>query len=164
MSYIDSDYEQHIRNIRGHIIDKCILLERLIDIYIATHFCGHWTQRTTELIELIIATNRMIWENKVQVFKILLERHKKAFLDTNPKLINIIIGIITHRNVFAHYMTMFGEESKDKFEKDKTITLVKFKNSVEYVTYTNDEIQKIYSDITDCIILLGEIVKPNDLE
>lgn len=163
MGYLNSDYDQQIKNIRGEIIDRSIFLERLIDIYIATYFCGNWTKKTSELLELIIATNRMIWENKIQVFKILLERHSPNFLVENPKIINGILGVIVHRNVFAHYIIHYGEKAKLKFDADKTITLIKFKNSVEYVTYSEIEIDKIISDIRDYTIAIGELVNINDV-
>lgn len=44
----------------------------------------------------------MIFENKVQVFKVLIEMHNKEFNHKNPKLFKQIIEAIEHRNILAH--------------------------------------------------------------
>jgi hypothetical protein len=78
---------------RGTIINETILLERLIDDYIASYFCGEDVKKI-ELVDLVISTNRMIFENKVQVFKYLVEHHDKELIKKNPDMINDILNVV----------------------------------------------------------------------
>jgi len=74
---------------RGVILNEVVMLERIIDEILANYFCGT-TPKKQELMELIICTNRMIFENKIQVLQVLLERHKPDFLKANPTIIKDI--------------------------------------------------------------------------
>ena len=62
------------------------MLERIIDDIIANYFCGQ-TKKKMELLELIISTNRMIFENKIQVLKFILKNNNQTFLKENEKSI-----------------------------------------------------------------------------
>ncbi len=63
---------------RGVIINQTIMLERIIDDTIANYFCGQ-TKKKMEILELIISTNRMTFENKMQVLKFILKTITQLF-------------------------------------------------------------------------------------
>jgi hypothetical protein len=127
---------------RGLIINETIMLERLIDDFIIEHFCKD-QEKQKELRELIIATNRMIFENKIQVLKVLLERHHKYVLEANPKLTSEILEkIIPERNVFAHYWLVTSAEIVEYLKEGKTV-FVKFKNTTEHLQYDDDKVREI---------------------
>ncbi len=127
---------------RGVIINEVVMLERIVDEILSNYFCGT-TPKKQELMELIICTNRMIFENKIQVLKVLLEKHKPDFLKANPTIINDIINkIIVERNIFAHYWLVTSKELSDFISKNQTV-FIKFKNTTEYIYYDDDKFETI---------------------
>ena len=146
---LDRDtYYKESRRIRGEIIERAIILERFVDWFIVSHFCTEYIKKI-ELLETVIATKRIIFENKVQVFKILLDKHYKNFDNENPSFANKLIKLIEERNVFAHYTLFSGEEQVSKFHENGTITFVKFNNSTEYIEYSKEKIEKIMDGLVD---------------
>jgi hypothetical protein len=135
---------------RGVIINEVVLLERVIDEILAYYFCGS-NPKKQELMELIICTNRMIFENKIQVLKVLLEKHKPDFLKNNPTIINDITQkIIVERNIFAHYWLVTSAELST-FVKAKQTVFIKFKNTTEYIYYDNNSFAAICEVIAKAI-------------
>jgi hypothetical protein len=132
---------------RGVIINETITLERIIDEILSHYFCG-LSPKKQELMELIICTNRMIFENKVQVLKVLLEKHKPLFLKSNPTLFtDITKTIIPERNIFAHYWLVTSAELSEFIKNNQTV-FIKFKNTTEYIYYDDTK----FSDITKTIV------------
>jgi len=142
---------------RGIFLSKAVILERAIDLYIAGHFCKE-EEKKSELLDLIIATKRMIFENKVQVFKVLGERHERGFLHNNPKLINDIISIIEHRNILAHYSQFSGGEALDKFVESGIITFVKFQNTRNFLEYKPEDLDIMEILATDCATKVIQLI------
>lgn len=135
---------------RGVILNETIMLERLIDEIIAHYFCGLSTKKQ-ELMELIICTNRMIFENKIQVLKVLLERHKPDFLKSNPTAINDITQkIIPERNIFAHYWLVTSSDMPDFLAKNQTV-FIKFKNTTEHIYYDDFSFSEVMTVIGNSI-------------
>jgi hypothetical protein len=100
-------------------------------------------------MELIIGTNRMVFENKVQVAKILLDN--KGFIASNPTIINDIIKkVIPERNIFAHYWLVTSEDLTNWVRDRKTI-FIKFKNTTEHIEYDDIKFGDIMKDIAKCI-------------
>lgn len=127
---------------RGVILNEVVMLERIVDEILANYFCGT-TPKKQEMMELIICTNRMIFENKIQVLKVLLEKHKPDFLKDNPTIIKDITDkIIPERNIFAHYWLVTTRELSDFISKNQ-IVFIKFKNTTEYVYYDDKKFKTI---------------------
>jgi len=144
---------------RGAIINETIMLERLIDDFIVNYFCTD-AKKKVELMELIIGTKRMIFENKVQVFKVLLDKHFPEILEKNKTLITDIVNIvIPARNVFAHYWLVTNEEMGEMATEGIT-QFVKFNNSTEYIHYSHAEFQRIMMTISDCIKIVNPLLTP----
>jgi hypothetical protein len=136
-----------VKRQRGELISSVVLLEKWIDLYISHHFCSG--KKVWELMELIVATNRITFENKLQVFKVLLERHDKSFLDENKSIIKDVIKIIEVRNVFAHYIMFSGKSAIEKYTTASVMTFVKFKNDTTYEEYSIKEVNKYIRQSTD---------------
>src|SRR5688572_29116737 len=83
---------------RGDFISLVVVLERMIEFYIAGHFCKS-KELKGELIDLIISTKRVTFESKIQILKVLFERHEKDFVDKNKNYHNNLVEIGEHRNV-----------------------------------------------------------------
>jgi hypothetical protein len=163
--YMEDDFQRNYENYstlafqrRGIIVNETILLERLIDYYIADHFCKD-DEKRAELMETIICTNRMIFENKIQVLKFLLEKHNKKVIDEHPKMIKDILEIIIpERNIFAHYWLVTTEEISGWVTTNKTV-FIKYKNATEYIEYDTEKVSKIVSLINKYIKVFMELQK-----
>jgi hypothetical protein len=135
---------------RGLVINETIFLERAIDDFISSYFCQD-SDKKRELMELIIYTNRMIFENKVQVLKFLLERHNPDVLKSSPTFINDILQkIIPERNIFAHYWLVTSTELTDYLKENKTV-VVRYKNTIDHLEYDDNRISELMALIGKCI-------------
>ena len=141
---------------RGAIINETIMLARLIDDILSHYFCG-LSPKKQELMELIICTNRMIFENKVQVLKVLLEKHNPLFLKSNHTLFTDIINIIIpERNIFAHYWLVTTAKMSEFIKNNQTV-FIKFKNTTEYLYYNENDVANIHTSINKSIRAFQEL-------
>jgi hypothetical protein len=127
--------------IRGHVLQRAVELESLIDIYIAEHFTKDEI-KIVELISLLLAP-RITLDNKAQVFIYLIDKYNPDFKKANPKYANVLKKIIEERNVFAHYPVDFSDEALAAYERDATIIFVKLKNSSEYKDAEGEKIASL---------------------
>lgn len=141
---------------RGVIINQTIMLERIIDDIIANYFCGQ-TKKKIELLELIISTNRMIFENKIQVLKFILKNNNIAFLTENEKAFSEILNlIIPERNIFAHYWLETSKKLSTYIKEQKTV-FIKFKDTTDFVEYDEIKFINIVNIITKNIHIFGKL-------
>jgi hypothetical protein len=145
---IRTQYLDDIRIIRGKIIEQAIYIERFIDYYIANYFCGD-KRKSFELIDIIISTNKITFDSKLEVFKTITEKYNNQFLINNPQLINRIRKIIQVRNVFAHHQAYLGDEALEKYEYQDVYTFIKFKNDTVVLEYSKIDIDNIYIECTE---------------
>jgi hypothetical protein len=148
---------------RGVILNECTLLEGFMDWGIASYFCSE-QKKQEELRELIISTNRMIFENKVQVAKFLIEKYKKHTLASHPSVFTDILNkIIPQRNIFAHYWLDINHHNFIKWAADKKTVFIKYKNTTESIEYDDKKVAEILELIKKCTITIVEtqaIVSP----
>ena len=141
---------------RGVIINQTIMLERIIDDIIANYFCGQ-TKKKMELLELIISTNRMIFENKMQILKFILKNNNPTFLKENEKAVSDILNIIIpERNIFAHYWLETSKKLTDYLKDQKTV-FIKFKDTTDYIEYDEAKFINIVKTISKNIHLFGKL-------
>lgn len=120
---------------RGMIINQTIMLERAIDEYLCLHFCKTQEQRT-ELMDLVFGTERMTFDLKKQIFKIISSRYHPNFSKENPIIHSDIKIIVETRNIFAHYLLDTTENGIKEFDQqDKIIGFIKFKNERVLIKY-----------------------------
>ena len=129
-----------VYHVRGLFINEFIVLERNIDLYLARTF------GKPNLINALhdwVFTDRIFFENKIQIFKLTIERCNPEFKSNNPQYFNDLLFLVQQRNIFAHYAFINDDASLKKFVKDKTLTFAKFKNDAEVFEYTQDKINKV---------------------
>jgi hypothetical protein len=113
---------------RGMILNQTIMLERAIDEYLCLHFCQTKIKRT-ELMDLIFGTERMSFDIKRNIFKILSNRYHTDFIKDNPTINSDIKQIVETRNIFAHYLLDSTENGIKEFAKGTgLIGFIKFNN------------------------------------
>jgi hypothetical protein len=153
-----SNYILKSTELRGRIIEQAITLERYMDYYIASHFCKDNNLRR-EFMSLIVSTDRITFESKRQVLKVLIETYNKDFSAANPKIFSDLIKIMENRNQLAHYMINPSEESQKKFTNNGTITFKKFKNDLQDVEYSKQHVEELSNLISHYTDKLKKIIE-----
>lgn len=115
---------------RGQIINDLIHLERLMDEFLSRHFCSD-TEKKKEFFELIIATERMSFSSKIQIFEFIFKKHHATLTTKFPKIFSDIKNLNDERNIVAHYLLDTSPNGKKVFEEAGIIGFVKFRNSTE---------------------------------
>lgn len=143
---------------RGIIINETIFLERLIDDYIANHFCK--TEDTkTEMKLLILCTDRITFGSKKEILQFLIETHNKETLKNHPKLFTDLTTILEQRNILAHYWLSTSQDSLDKIKINETVEYAKYKNKVSIISYDSKKIDTHLALIDKYITLFIALTK-----
>jgi hypothetical protein len=124
-------YMKDISFIRGSIINETIALERMIDIYLSNHF-SNTPDKAIELRDWVI-TDRIIFENKIQILRLVIDKHNIDFKKQNPTYFNDLIFIGEQRNIFAHYLIINDKESIELFNSTGDISFAKFKKDSQII-------------------------------
>jgi hypothetical protein len=132
-------YTEKAYKLRGEVINQTIQLERVMDAFIASHFCSDETKRT-ELMILILCTERITFENKRQVLKWIVENHEKGLIEVHAKLFKNLQEIGEFRNLLAH--TYLDIENFVDNVKSAKIALKKYKNQIDIIKLTEKEINE----------------------
>ena len=125
-------FQSIVETIRGRVIHACIDIEFMIDGYIAEHFCN--TQDKVDELASLILMPRVSWNDKVEIFSVLIEKYNKQFNTSYPDYKKDIIDLIEKRNQFAHFPSNNTIEGIRHFDKTGNIQFLKFKNFKEKVT------------------------------
>ena len=135
---------------RGIIIDETITLERIIDEYISKYYCSN-EESSKELMEMLLCTNKITFENKMQIFKVIIDKKKDDFNSRYPTFISDILHkIIPQRNIFAHYW-LDTREHLTEFLVDRKTVFIKYKNQTEYIEYDQFLFDKLTNTISKSI-------------
>jgi len=146
--------------IRGGIIDYSIKIERVMDYYIAHRFCKGDAGLTIGMMELMLSTNRIIFDEKRQIMEFLVDEYDPDYKKRNPTLFNDLERrIIPKRNFFAHQMLLSDEEAQQNF-----------KERIGFLVFKGNKRKKIWvakKEISELLNLLGKtylaLVKENQL-
>lgn len=150
-------------HLRGGVMGDLILIEKLIDGYIADHFCSSHLM-AKEMHLLILGDNRMSFESKKQVFQQIVIKHdlhwSKSYHsyrnDDRKKgrvpLFGDLDYVITKRNILAHcWLDTSVINEPLKAEK---LVFVRFKNDIEEFDFSEkmiEELNQILYTIADFI-------------
>jgi hypothetical protein len=146
---------------RGGILNGVIMLERIIDAYLACYFCNDPNKRD-ELNDLLFSASAgsgMNFEPKRVVFAILFQKHKKDFYKENKKFFDLISSCIKHRNVIAHYLLDTSPEAIAKFSIDKKLPFIKYKEVTENVYYSDSQLNDIAMEIEYCVSFANKLLE-----
>ena len=113
-------------DIRGRILQRAVEIESIINIYIAEHFTKD-KPKNEELICLILSP-RVTFENKIQIFKYLVDKYNPEFKESNKQYSKDLTVLCEERNVFAHYPVEFSQKALKNYVDHNVVTFVKLKN------------------------------------
>lgn len=141
---------------RGIIINETIYLERLIDEYLCRYFCPDEKKRT-DLLQLLMATERITLFNKIGLLKYLMERDNKPFCAKNKGIFTDLQTIAEERNLFAHNLLDTSLNGYKAYKKGKII-IIKFKNDVKPIEYDIYKIEKTVKQILKYVDVMQDLM------
>lgn len=118
--------------IRGMVINETIYLEKALEYFIATNYCGDTKARDRMVEELL--TNDVGFRAKVNAFLRIIKDKHKVWLSQNSEIPKNLEKIATDRNIMAHEVldtSLFGIQ---QYELNKNINFAKF-DKIERNTY-----------------------------
>jgi hypothetical protein len=153
------DHLNHGHYLRGLVINEFCGLESGLQRYIATYFLGDSDSRK-EFSNIIL--DRLTFEAKRTSLKTILDKKaiEKGFVKTknnkwpHAQFLDEIRRLNDHRNYFAHYLMTMPQTPTDK-----AIGLAEFRDNLKIITYTDDEIQKLLTDITTTYHAIEELIE-----
>lgn len=134
-------YVYQAANTRGVLINHIILLERLVDSYIAEYFCGVG-DKSIQLMDMILATRRTTFDGKMQVFKMILDKQFPKELNKHSEYAKSLQLVSNRRNQLAHFFLDHSPESIERFIKTGAFTLLKIDNVREPKIYDFEKIKE----------------------
>lgn len=156
------DLKNWIKNantIRGLVIARFCSLEYCIVDNLTTLFSDD-PQQEKDMLEVLI--ERMSFEEKRQALKQMLQRRNEVnntdLKNDYIQLMNEIQKLIVIRNRFAHYPTAKVFDLKSQY----VITLKKYKDGIDYLKFTQDDIDDLLNKISNAehklFILLTSLI------
>ena len=137
----NKEFANKVVLLRGEIISQVIVLERYIDIYLAYYFTHTDGAKFTEMLELILSSDKMSFDGKRQVFCFLLKKHEPTFIAKYSSISNDLIYILQQRNILAHYIFDLSDEAVR--ERPEIISFIKYKNATSLVDFDENKINNL---------------------
>lgn len=126
--------------IRGMVINESIYIEKALEYYIATHYCGDTPMRD-KMIENFL-TNDVQFKGKVNAFRRIVKTIDQAWLEKNNEILENLNRIIKDRNILAHEVLDTSAYGKQQYEMHKQINFTKF-DRVERSVFSEEYVKEI---------------------
>lgn len=146
-----------IAELRGSILNEVVYLERLMDEYLCRHFCSDKSKRL-DLLSFLMATDRITFDNKRGILKILMERDNKPFVLNNKSIFSDLETIMKERNFLAHTLFDSSLDGYNSFLKNE-FKFIRFKNSIERSVYNDTKMKNISRLIAKYIDIFTELLE-----
>jgi hypothetical protein len=143
--------------LRGQILSSTVMIERKIDEYLSTYFCGSISKKN-QLNELLFYTEKIALDMKRQIFVHLLKANNSPYISKNPEFLKYLEELVPHRNIFAHLEVI--DINDLPVEDRKKMVFKKYSNGLlKPKKYTVDDIVELqkklfYVDFSLDVILL----------
>lgn len=137
--------------LRGGILNGVILLERIIDSYLAAYFTADEVKRGELMSMLFAASNGMPMKQKTVLFKKLLKKNEETFFKENSEFFKDIDYVIEQRNIFAHYLIETGQSAIDDHISKRSLTFVKYLDKEMLIHYDLKTMDSIVFKVESCI-------------
>jgi hypothetical protein len=150
------NYMKKANMVRGDVINYTILLERVMDDFIATAFSDN-QERKIELIQTLISEGLM-YRSKVKIVLNLIKKHYPDNAERKKKFGSLktdLSAIADERNKFAHEV-LFIHLSKENMNRF-AICLQSFKDMDNVICYTLEDIVGVVERVQKYIDIITEI-------
>ena len=146
---------------RGKMLHYMSVLELVMNIYIANHFCGKDNDKISDMQVLILGDDRMSFKAKMDVFIFIAKKYDlkwyQSYQGIRKELKLDLIHAMEQRNVFAHRVAdnedgpLLGEKSS----KD-IVRYVSYKNSIGKEEYTEERFIELLTMVVDMSKFIAE--------
>lgn len=138
---------------RSEILHEVTFLEKIIDTYLANHFCNGISKRVEDMEFHVFGDNRISFDSKRQIFYEIAIKYDKAWYNSfkpmkKENLNNELSYIITERNKLAHLIIDTDSDIIDSDLPIDEVTLLRFLGNVKPSQFNHQ--------------LLGEIIQMID--
>jgi len=130
-----------VHMIRGTTIGEIVLIERFIDFYLSYIFAKD--KQCRENLTDWVFTERIAFAEKLQIFRLTIEKYNTKFKNDNPDYFKDITFLIEQRNIFAHYLLVNGDPEVKDYAKTGIVTFMKYKNDSKRIHYNRDMQDKL---------------------
>ena len=155
---IDGKYMANAAAIRGIITNGMTVLERIIDAYLAFHFCKT-AELSDEILLTVFSTKYITFESKRMIFNEITNKHHKKYKEENLQSIHARLKDFSeHRNNLAHFLLSATDEHIKHFYQSDEVTFLKFHNSVEFERYSAETANQIADNMHSFAERLNVIV------
>jgi len=149
-------------SMRGAIIARTIEVEMLIDKYLSYYFCENFS-RAEQLTELVLCSDRLSFNSKVEILLSLLKNNNEEFYNSNKIFVKKMLEIGPDRNVFAHSINLTHDDEGNVLDSD-VIGFERFKaGKIQSKFFTEDDIKSMKDDISFLILKLIDLIKSTKL-
>lgn len=146
--------------IRGLVINESIYIEKAIEYFIATHYCGETESRDLMVEELL--TNEVTFRTKILAFKNIITNNYVDWKYDNSEVIGNLERIARDRNILAHEVLDTSKFGTINFIVTRELNFAKF-NRIERNVFNDSyekEIREIIYNTSTKIMMLVPSFKP----
>jgi hypothetical protein len=146
---------------RGKMLHYMSMLELVMNIYIANHFCGKDNDKINDMQLLILGDDRMSFKSKMDVFIFIAKKYDSEWYKTYKGVGKELRVDLTHameqRNVFAHRVADNEDSPLSGQKLDKAIVrYVSYKNSIGTEEYGNEKFIALLTMVVDMSKFIAE--------
>lgn len=148
--------------IRGFVLEHSTYIEKLMEYYIATYYCGE-TDKRDDFIETMLS-NDVGFKAKMTTFCKIAKRNR-LLLSKNKGLLDKINKIHTYRNCLAHELLDTSEPAIEYYKSTKEICFTKLYVKNKRTRFSEsgmNELKELFEFVIEAIIPLldGFNIKP----
>jgi predicted nucleic-acid-binding protein len=151
------DFSDEISVTRGQIINRTVILETAMSVFLAKHFCKTKELRI-EIIETIFQTQKFTFDNKRDTMNAIINLHYADFSKDNPSFNKDIQYIAEQRNIFAHYPNRDSKSDIERYKNEQIFVLIKYKNATTFEEYDFAKIESLCQLINKTNGLLVDLI------
>lgn len=140
------EIEHYVAVFRGSFLNTMTFIERIIELFIANHFCKE--EKQIEFTDFLLGEKHISFDAKKSAFYQILEKHHKDLYDSKKDMLVLIEYVQPERNKIAHYMICLNDEAIEKFKVDKTFGLLQYYEKKQPIWFDVAKQTKISDSMT----------------
>jgi hypothetical protein len=130
---IVEELDHYVAVFRGIFLNRMTVIERIIEMVIANHFCHK--EKQVEFTDFLLGEKYISFDAKKSAFYQILAKHHKDYYKSKKAIFDMIDYVQPERNKIAHYMVCVTDEALERFKKDKTFGLLQYYEKKEPIWF-----------------------------
>ena len=142
--------------VRGIVIEGCIMIERKIDYYLSKYYCED-NERRLELSDLF--TQYLNLEFKRALYMRILNKNHNEEIELYSKELKGIENMMVERNVLAHMELDTSDTAIEKYITTGVIQFIKYRKIVSSHEITTNLLDTFQKNLTNGVKVLDHFQK-----